>query len=187
MGIKITWTVDDGETIAKLLGLKPERFLRAWAVVIKNLAKRGAQRAAAESGGRSFWQREVVASVHSEVAGNVATAYSDSIIAAHAHTGGVIRPRHRKYLAIPLDRKLRNTGPEDLPWRTEDHKPVFLRRRRGPGWVMGDYAGRGKNKQFTPRFALVPQTAPQKPRPWWPDDNAVELETLRFFNEDFEP
>ncbi len=183
--MNVKFTVDDGETLRELRERFPERFMKRVAVMIKNLARNNAQEQARRSHGRSFWQREVVQSIHEQVNGNTAEIYSDSYKAEHAHTGGVIRPVTRKYLAIPLDRKLRNKGPKEFSWRTKDGEPVFLPRRRGPGWVMGDYAGRGKNKHFTPRFALVPETAPQKPRPWWPTEGDITRELLRFFEEDF--
>jgi len=166
MEIKIK--VADGETLEQLREMSPERFLRAWAIAVKNLAKRKAQEAAAKSGGRSFWQREILPSIHDEVNPTSARVYSDSYIAEHVHTGGVIRPRLRKYLAIPLDNKLKNKGPEDVPWRTPKHKPVLLPRKHGPGFVMLDYAGR--KKELKAKFALVPETKPQKPRPWWPEE-----------------
>ena len=183
--MSIKFTVDDSETLRELRERFPDRFLHNVAVVLKNLARNSAQEQARKSGGRSFWQREVVQSIHERVNGDTAEVYSDSYIAEHAHTGGVIRPSSHKYLAIPLDPKLKKKSPEKLAWRTDDGTPVFLRRKRGPGWVMGDYAGRGKNKLFAPRFVLVPETAPQKPRPWWPDAAAVDAEVTRFFEEDF--
>lgn len=184
MEVKIT--VDADRTQEELRGLDPERFMHDWAVAIKNLAKRNAQEAAAKSGGRSLWQREILPSVHDDVQDVTATVSTDSRIAEHVHTGGVIRPRTRQYLAIPLEKSLRKKSPRDLPWRTDDGKPVFLRRKRGPGWVMLDYTGRGKNRELRPRFALVPETAPQKPRPWWPDDAAIQTETVRFFQKEFQ-
>ena len=33
---------------------------------------------------------------------------------------------------------------------------------------MLDYAGR--KKELKAKFALVPETKPQKPRPWWPEE-----------------
>ena len=72
MEIKIK--VDDAETMAKLRKISPERFMRAWAIAVKNLARKRAQEAAAKSGGRSFWQREILHSVHEEV--NPASARS---------------------------------------------------------------------------------------------------------------
>ena len=41
MEIKIK--VADGETLEQLREMSPERFLRAWAIAVKNLAKRKAQ------------------------------------------------------------------------------------------------------------------------------------------------
>lgn len=181
MEIKIK--VADGETLEQLREMSPERFLRAWAIAVKNLAKRKAQEAAAKSGGRSFWQREILPSVHDEVNPTSAQVYSDSFIAEHVHTGGVIRPRLRKYLAIPLDKKLKKKSPEDVPWRTPDGKPVWLPRKRGPGWVMLDYAGR--KKELKAKFALVPETKPQKPRPWWPEDWEAREVTEEIINDLF--
>ena len=181
MELKIV--MDVAQVQKELHGLDPERFMRAWAVAIKNLAKRNAQEAAAKNGGRSFWQREILPSVHEEVQRATAIVSSDSYIAEHVHTGGVIRPKTRKYLAIPLDKSLRRKGPTSLRWHTDDGEPVFLPRRRGPGWVMFDYAGRGKNRKLRPRFALVPETAPQKPRPWWPTQDEAEAESALFFQD----
>ena len=96
MEIKIK--VDDAETMAKLRKISPERFIRAWAKAVKNLAKTRAQEAAAKSGGRSLWQREILPSVHGEVNPASAVVYSDSRIAEHVHAGGVIRARLRKIL-----------------------------------------------------------------------------------------
>lgn len=185
MKLKIDVKVEpEGDLLEELRGLSPERFLRAWAIFTKNLARNNAQKAASGSGGRSFWQREILQSIHDSVGADSATVYSDSYIAEHVHTGGVIRPRTRKYLAIPLDPRLKKKGPGDVAWRTPDKEPVFLPRKRGPGWVMMDYAGRGKRKYLEPKFALVPETLPQRPRPWWPSDEDIEKETRRFFEED---
>ena len=183
--MNVKFIVDDSETLQQLRDIFPERFMKRVAVVIKNLARNNAQEQARRSHGRSFWQREVVQSIHEQVGKDTVEVYSDSYAAEHAHTGGVIRAKTKKYLAIPLDPKLKKKSPEELAWRTKDGEPVFLPRRRGPGWVLGDYAGRGKNKLFAPRFVLVPETAPQKPRPWWPDAAAVDAEVTRFFAEDF--
>ena len=151
MEIKIK--VDDAETMAKLRKISPERFMRAWAIAVKNLARKRAQEAAAKSGGRSFWQREILPSVHEEVNPASARVYSDSHIAEHVHAGGVIRARLRKYLAIPLDKKLKKKGPKEVSWYTPKDKPVFRPRKYGPGWVMLDYAGLKKELHTLPPAA----------------------------------
>ena len=183
MEIKIK--VDDAETMAKLRKISPERFMRAWAIAVKNLARKRAQEAAAKSGGRSFWQREILPSVHEEVNPASARVYSDSHIAEHVHTGGVIRSRLRKYLAIPLDKKLKKKGPKEVPWHTPKGEPVFRPRKYGPGWVLLDYQGRGRNRKYVPKFALVPETRPQKPRPWWPEEWEVKDLTEQYISEIF--
>ena len=100
-------------------------------------------------------------------------------LAEHVQDGGVIRPRQRKYLAIPLMKELRGESPEFVHWRTPNGEPVWLPRKRGPGWVMLDYVGRKKNRELQAKFALVPETKPQRPRPYWPTDQEVVTLTER--------
>ena len=100
-------------------------------------------------------------------------------LAEHVQDGGVIRPKNRKYLAIPLMKDLRGENPEFVRWRTPNGEPIWLRRKRGPGWVMLDYAGRKKDRKLQAKFALVPETKPQRPRPYWPTDQEVIALTER--------
>lgn len=88
-------------------------------------------------------------------------------IAEHVHCGGIIRPKTRKYLAIPIDASVRDEYPSDHTWLTNGGKPIFLRRKAGRGWIMAESRGRGKTQKLKPLFVLVPQTKPQKPRPIW--------------------
>ena len=89
-------------------------------------------------------------------------------LAEHVQQGGVIRPKRHRYLAIPIDKSVRGEWPSDHSWATDDGKPVFLRRKSGPGWIMAEK--RGKKKEIKPLFALVPETKPQRPRPFWLTD-----------------
>lgn len=181
--MKVKISVDYKDAIQGLDEISSKRFMKAWAIAIKNLAKNNVQKKASDSNGRSFWQREILPSIHEDVGESYAEIYSDSYIAQHVHDGGVIRPRNRKYLAIPLQASLRKKSPRDISWKTKSGKPVWVPRKNGNGYVLCDLFGRKKTLQ--PKFALVTETKPQRPRPWWPDEAAADAETERFFREDF--
>lgn len=175
MEIKIK--LDDAEMLEQLRAMSPERFMRAWAIAVKNLARKKAQEAAAKSGGRSFWQREILPSIHEKVDQFSAEIYSDSYIAEHVHTGGVIKPRTRKYLAIPVDKSVRGKSPDEYSGL------VFLRRKdEGPNGRA--YLAKPMKTKVKPLWVLK-RSVMQRPRPWWPDDAEVSSESLRFFREDF--
>ena len=89
MEVKIT--VDYKDAVQGLDEISSKRFMKAWAIAIKNLAKHNVQEKANESNGRSFWQREILPSIHEEVGDAYASIYSDSYIAQHVHDGGVIQ------------------------------------------------------------------------------------------------
>ena len=104
--MNVKFIVDDSETLRQLREIFPERFMKQIAVVIKNLARNSAQEQARKSGGRSFWQREVVQSIHEQVKGDTAEVYSDSYKAEHAHTGGVIHPNKSRGMSAHLSSRL---------------------------------------------------------------------------------
>ena len=78
MEVKIT--VDYKDAVQGLDENSSKRFMKAWAIAIKNLAKHNVQEKASESNGKSFWQREILPSIHEEVGDAYASIYSDSCV-----------------------------------------------------------------------------------------------------------
>ena len=101
-------------------------------------------------------------------------------LAQHVHEGGVIRPRNRKYLAIPIDRRVKKEYASDHNWNTPDGKPLFIR-TGGRAYLAEKQGKKGKIKFL---YVLTRVTKPQKPRPWWPTDedfiNLTEREVQYF-------
>lgn len=177
--MKISLEINNVDDLARIHDITPDRFMRMWATVVKNLARSNAQEAARASNGRSFWQREILPSVRDVVEGDQATVYSDSYIAEHVHTGGPIRPRVRRYLAIPLPwNKKRDKHPSDYP-----RDALFAKTSKAGNVLLFKRPAKGKELD-KPLFVLKEEVK-QKPRPWWPDSDAVEKETERFFRDDF--
>lgn len=177
--LKISVEIKNVEDLARIHDITPDRFMRMWAIAVKNLAKGNAQEAARASKGHSFWQREILPSVHEDVEGDQATVYSDSYIAEHVHTGGPIRPRNRRYLAIPLPwNKKRNKHPSDYA-----SNALFAKVSKAGNLLLFKRPAKGKELE-KPLFALKEEVL-QKPRPWWPDQAAVDAETERFFRKNF--
>lgn len=170
MGIKIK--LDESSLAGELRDALPKNFLRMWTVVIKNYVRQCVQREAEKSGGRSFWQREVMQSLHDDVQNDTGHVYSDSYIAEHIHTGGEIRPRTRRYLAIPVDRSARGESPKD-------YRDLFVLRKENRAYLAAPRK-RGQPKVLW----ILKRSVNQRPRPWWPDDAAVRAETERFIRED---
>lgn len=94
-------------------------------------------------------------------------------LAEHVHAGGEIRPRERKYLAIPLDKSVEGEYAEDHAWATPDGKPLFIRKKedgpRGRAYLAEPRGKRGKPKIL---YVLKKQVT-QRPRPYWPSDGEV--------------
>ena len=98
-------------------------------------------------------------------------------LAEHVHEGGVIRPRNRKYLAIPILQRVKKEYASDHSWNTPDGKPIVVRKKEdGPNGRAYLAEPTGKKGKLKFLYVLKHQTKPQKPRPWWPtDEDFVEL------------
>lgn len=92
---------------------------------------------------RSFKPRVLVTG--DEVSG---AAISDLVYARIHDQGGDIRPRRRKFLAIPLAGVRRGQRPREFP-----RKLAFI--KTGPSAVLAETVGKGKRARLVPRYALV--------------------------------
>lgn len=111
------------------------------------------------------------------LSGQVTAEGADGYIGLHVHTGGPIRSRSGKMLAIPTkynDRKdLFASDRNDLKL-VKGKKRCYLFRSLRDGGIVG-----------RPLYTLLRQTKPQRPRPWWPNENDVRRIADDFIRENF--
>lgn len=175
----VKFKVDDAETLKQLRGLSVEAYVEDWAEAIRNLAEEKALTL-----GENFGKR-IAKSVEQKVTGlkvEITPSGPDGYIGVHAHTGGPINIG--KTLAIPLPNE---------STKIYNPKRLFAKQMRFPMFKLTSKAGNellfrkpGKGKKLEkPLFVLKDATAPQRPRPWWPDDAEVEHATEQYFDENF--
>ena len=100
------------------------------------------------------------------------TSNDTNHLAEHVHKGGVIKPRNRQYLAIPIDKSVKKEYASMHSWATPNGKPLFIRSKEdGPRGRAYLAEPRGKRGDLKFLYVLVRETKPQRPRPWWPEDD----------------
>jgi hypothetical protein len=147
------------------------RLLMSWGARIR----REAQRRAIAKGGRRFW-REIARSIMLVPKSRMVTVEARHRAAAQKQYGGVIRAKGKggggaDALTIPI-------SPESEGLRAANFTAAGLKLFR-----VGNALGYSKDGQFQPLFALVRQTKPQRPDPFFPDEDEMvdigEQETMR--------
>ena len=176
--MEIKFTVHDQDAIDKLKGLSPRQFMIAWTTEVRKLAqKRAREKIGGDFGDRiareSILTDETDPNRHSIYVGG-----ENGYIAEHIHFGGVIRPRERKYLAIPVDRSVRGMYPREYPG------DLVLLRKKDEGPNGRAYLAKPMKRKIKPLWVLK-RSVNQRPRPWWPEDWEVREVTEQFFNENF--
>lgn len=176
--MEIKFKVDDADTLAKLNGLTPRQFMIAWTTKVKQFAQ---QRAREKIGG-DFGDRIAKGSIQTDDSNPnrhvIYTGGEQGYIADHIHFGGVIRPKERKYLAIPVDDDVKGKYPREYPG-----KLVFLR-KKDEGLHGRAYLAKPMKRKIKPLWMLK-RSVNQRPRPWWPEDWEVREVTEEFIREKF--
>lgn len=174
--MKVSVGIDDSETLARLNALSVSELATAWTEAVRRLAQENARNKIGGDFGNDVVARAVDAQVNAD-GGSVFLSGANDYIAAHVHTGGTIRPRNARYLAIPIDRSVKGLFAREVPGL------VFLRKPgEGPNGRAFLARPEGKKGKLKPLFVLKTAVT-QRPRPWWPDDAEIQDETLRFFAE----
>ena len=176
MEIKIR--VDDADTLARLNGLTPRQFMIKWTGEVRKLA----QKRAREKIGGDFGDRIAKGSIQTDESNplrhTIYTGGENGFIADHIHFGGVIRPKERKYLAIPVDDDVKGKYPREYPG-----KLVFLRKKdEGPNGRA--YLAKPMKRKIKPLW-LLKRSVNQRPRPWWPEEWEVREVTEEFIRKNF--
>ena len=179
MGIKVK--VDTREAVEVLEELDPSELGEALVEGVTDEVFNHTKRAALRLG-RSIGPR-VMRSLGTKVSGlrgEVWAEGADGYVGLHIHTGGPVKSRNGKVLAIPTrwndQRDKFASDRSDLVMiKSKRKKRLYLFKRvLGPGEVIG-----------RPMFFLTPKTRPQRPRPWWPDNVTVSELADKFLKENF--
>ena len=176
--LEIKIRVDDSDTIEKLNGLSPRQFMIAWTTKVKQFAQqRARERIGGDFGDRiargSILTDETDPNRHSIYVGG-----ENGYIAEHIHFGGVIRPKERKYLAIPVDRSVKGMYPREYPG------DLVLLRKKDEGPNGRAYLAKQMKRKVKPLWMLK-RSVNQRPRPWWPEDWEFREVTEEFIRENF--
>ena len=149
----------------------PEFISKTLAVSMRDLAENGARRVIGNGG----FGQEIAEGIRTKNDG--AEVVIDHVtndtnhLAQHVHEGGPIRPKYKKFLAIPIDKSVKGENASLHRWATHDGEPIFIRRKEdGPKGRAYLAEPRGKRGKLKFLYVLVKETKAQKPRPWWPSE-----------------
>lgn len=176
--MEIKFKVDDSDTLARLNGLTPRQFMLAWTTKVKQLAEARAREKIGGDFGHDIANGSIQTDESNPNRHVIYTGGKNGYIAEHVHSGGVIRPKERKYLAIPIDRSVKGTYPREYAGDL-----VFLRKKEdGPRGRA--YLAKPMKRKIKPLWVLK-RSVNQRPRPWWPEEWEVREVTEEFIRENF--
>ena len=177
--MEVKFSVEDRETLAQLAKLSPREFMVAWTTAVKQFVQRRARQRIGGDFGDLIARHSILTDDRDPVRHEIYVGGENGYIAEHIHTGGVIRPKTRKYLAVPIDKSVKGMYPREYSG------DLVLVRKKEDGPRGRAYLGKPMKTKFKPLWVLMRQVT-QRPRPWWPDDNEVRSETVRFFAANFQ-
>jgi len=176
--MEIRFLVDDSEVLKKLSELTPRQFMIAWTGAVREYVRQCARERIGGRFGADIARETVQTDEINELRHVIYAGGKNGYIAEHIHTGGVIRPRNRKYLAIPIDKSVKGIYP-----RKYSGDLVFLRRKED-GLRGRAYLAKPMKTKVKPLWVLKKQVM-QRPRPWWPTQAEAEAVTIQFFDSAF--
>jgi len=176
--MEIKFKVDDSDTLARLNGLTPRQFMIGWTTKVKQLAEDRAREKIGGDFGHDIAKGAIQTDESNPLRHTIYTGGENGYIADHIHFGGVIRPKERKYLAIPVDRSVKGMYPREYAGDL-----VFLRKKEdGPHGRA--YLAKPMKRKIKPLWVLK-RSVYQKPRPWWPEEWEVREVTEELFRKIF--
>lgn len=176
--MQIKFSVDDSQTQKQFEGLTPRQFMIAWTTAVKQLVEQRAREKIGGDFGDQIARGSVITDTSDSMRHEIYLGGENGYIAEHIHTGGVIRPKERKYLAIPIDKSVKGIYPREYTGEL-----VFIRKKEdGPNGRV--YLAKPMKRKIKPLWVLK-RSVMQRPRPWWPEDAEVRSVTEEFFNENF--
>lgn len=160
MQVKVD-TPDLNPTLRRLAAMIRNKavFVKAWA----NDAAKEAQRNAKAKPGRRWW-RDLARSIRMRSASETAAEVSsDQVGATLKQFGGIVRPKNKRALTIPIAPEAKGKTVYSMK---RPKRPLFVL----PGTRLLGYAT--PDKGFRALFVLAPK-AVQKPDPWFPAPNRL--------------
>ncbi|GEM_PF-3214529 len=181
--MRLTLRVDDAEIRQKIKDLNGEDLITVWSEAVLRIAKANATRVIGSGPfGKSIEQN--IALENCGLTAEIKMTAAQAYIGAHVHYGGPIMSRNGKTLAIPLPTSsTERYNPNRLFASDVTEKLFALTSKRGSRLLFRAPA-KGE-KLEAPLFVLKDQTAPQHPRPWWPDEAECQTAFDQFVRENF--
>ena len=176
--MNVRFSVDSQSELDRLEALSPREFMVAWTTAVKQFAQKKARENIGGSFGDDIARSSILTDDCNPDCHEIYTGGENGYIAEHIHTGGEIRPRNRKYLAIPINRSVKGIYPREYSGN------LVLIRKKEDGSHGRAYLAEPMKKK-TKFLWVLKNKVYQKPRPWWPDDLEIQSETVRFFNDNF--
>jgi len=157
---------------------RPQAFLKRWGQSTAKTARESAR----AKGGRRFWS-DIARSVQMQsVSDDAVSVHTKHVAAAQKQFGGVIKPKNRKALTIPIADEARGKRASDFE-RGGRELFVLPSDKADTTGVLGYTDG---NDMFHALFVLRTKVT-QDAEPWWPtDDQVLQLgvtEAARFIQE----
>lgn len=171
-------TVLDEDTMLKLADLTPRQFMIAWTGAVRRLIEKNAREKIGGDFGDHIARESVQTDERDPLIHRLYLGGTDGYIAEHIHTGGEIRPKTRKYLAIPIDKSAKNKYPREYPG------DLVLVRRKEDGPNGRAYLGLPMKRKIKILYVLK-KSVSQRARPWFPTESEVEEATRNFFENAF--
>ena len=173
--MEIKFKVDDRETLNRLQGLSPRQFMIKWTGKVRKLAQQRARQRIGGDFGQKIAKDSILTDESVPYRHVIYTGGENGYIADHIHYGGPIRPKERKYLAIPIDRSVKGVWPHEY----EDREKLVVIRRKEDGPRGRAYLALPMKRKVKFLWQLR-RSVNQKPRPWWPEDWEVREVTEAF-------
>ena len=170
--------VDPSATLEQLEELSARQFMLAWTTAVKQFAQQQAREKIGGDFGHEIGNHSILIDDQDPLKHSVYVGGENGYIAEHIHTGGPVRPKSRKYLAIPIDKSVKKMYPREYSG------DLVLIRKKEDGPNGRAYLAKPMKNKIKPLFVLKRQIV-HKAKPWFPDEAAAQAETEKFFNDNF--
>ena len=172
--LEIKFSVDNTDFFRKMTGLSPRQFMLAWTTTVRQFVQTCARTRIRGDFGDLIARNSIQTDTSDADRHVIYLGGENGYIAEHIHTGGEIRPKRAKFLAIPVDRSVKGMYPREYPGEL-----VFLRKPDdGPNGRA--YLAKPMKRSVKPLWILE-KSVYQRPRPWWPEKSEVDAVTMSFF------
>ena len=176
--MKLSVSVDDSDLMKKFAELSLRQFMIAWSTAVKQYIQQQAREKIGGNFGDSIARNTIQTDDTNPERYEIYPGGENGYIAEHIHTGGIVRPKSRKYLAIPIDKSVKGIYPREY---TGD---LTLIRKKEDGPNGRAYLAKVMKKKVKSLWVLKREVR-HTPRPWWPGEAEVQNISERFFKENF--